>query len=327
MTPEGEVISAGAHERPGSPHAEIHALQEAGPAASGAHMVVTLEPCNHHGRTPPCTEAIIAAGITKVIVGAIDPDSRVVGTGIARLEAAGIEVVSGVEAHAVEMADPGYFHHRRTGRARVVHKTAVTLDGQTAAVDGTSQWITGERARADAHAVRASMDAVLVGVGTVFADDPSLDVRLPGYEGPQPRPVIVAGTRPLPPEARIWRRDPLVIAPAPVPAPGEVVVAPGPGGTVDLRAALIAVAEHGLLDVLVEGGAGISASLWEAGLVDHGIWYLAGKVAGGIGVGVFDRAFSTIGQARTVELLEVRHLDPDLRIDWRVRFPENASAR
>lgn len=313
----GNVIAAGAHERPGMPHAEVNALVAAGQAAQGADLVVTLEPCNHHGRTPPCTEAIIAAGIRRVIVGAIDPDPHVAGTGIERLREAGIEVVSGIEDWAVEQADPGYFHHRRRGRARVVHKAAITLDGQTAAGDGTSQWITGDRARADSHAVRAAMDAVMVGVGTLVADDPRLDVRLPGYAGPQPRPVIVAGTRPLPADARIWERDPLVVAPAAVHVPGELVVAPGPGGAVDLARALVAIGDHGLLDVLVEGGAGISASLWEAGLVDYGIWYVAGKIAGGIGLGVFDRAFSNIGQAREVEIVSVRHLGSDLRIDWR----------
>jgi diaminohydroxyphosphoribosylaminopyrimidine deaminase/5-amino-6-(5-phosphoribosylamino)uracil reductase len=260
---------------------------------------------------------VIAAGVGRVVIGSIDPDPKVAGGGIARLRQAGIEVVAGVESDAVEAADPGYFHHRRTGRARVVHKTAITLDGQTAAGDGSSRWITGERARADVHAVRASMDAVLIGVGTLVADNPRLDVRLPGYEGPQPRPVIVAGTRPLPPEARIWDRDPLVIAPAPVPVPGELVVAPGVSGTVDLGQALIAIAERGLLDVLVEGGAGISASLWRAGLVDHGVWYVAGRIAGGIGLGVFDHTFSNIDQARAVEIVAVQHLGPDLRIEWR----------
>jgi diaminohydroxyphosphoribosylaminopyrimidine deaminase/5-amino-6-(5-phosphoribosylamino)uracil reductase len=326
LDPDGVPIGEGAHERPGSPHAEVHALREAGARARDAEMYVTLEPCNHHGRTPPCTEAIIDAGIRKVVVGMLDPDQRVAGSGVDRLRAAGIDVVVGVESDAVVAADPGYFHHRRTGRARVVHKAAITLDGQMAAADGTSQWITGEPARADAHTVRASMDAVLVGVGTLMADDPRLDVRLPGYEGPQPRPVIIAGTRPLPADARIWERDPLVVAPAAVPVPGELVIAEGDRGAVDLEQALVAIGDRGLLDVLVEGGAGISASLWRAGLVDHGIWYIAGKIAGGVGLGVFDQTFATIAEARPVEILSLRRLEPDLRIDWRAASSDSGAA-
>lgn len=313
----GAVVGRGAHERPGTPHAEVLALAEAGPAAAGATLYVTLEPCAHHGRTPPCTEAILASGVVSVVVAVIDPDERVAGAGIARLRQAGVDVEVGVGADLAEALDPGYFHHRRTGRSRVIHKAALTLDGQIAAVDGTSQWVTSEEARRDAHRLRASVDAVMVGAGTLFVDDPRLDVRLEGYEGPQPRPVIVAGTRPLPPRAAIWDRDPLVVAAAPLSAPGEVVIVPGRGGAVDLASALVATGEAGLLDVLVEGGAGISASLWEGGLVDAGVWYLAGKVAGGIGRGVFDRPFAGIADARVVEMTGVTRIGPDLRVEWR----------
>jgi diaminohydroxyphosphoribosylaminopyrimidine deaminase/5-amino-6-(5-phosphoribosylamino)uracil reductase len=140
--------------------------------------------------------------------------------------------------------------------------------------------------------------------------------------------VIIAGTRPLPADAQIWKRDPLVIAPTFVPVPGELVVAEGNRGSVDLEQALVAIGERGLLDVLVEGGAGISASLWRAGLIDHGIWYVAGKIAGGVGLGVFDQTFSTIGEARPVEIVGLRHLEPDLRIDWRTpSSDEGTSAR
>jgi diaminohydroxyphosphoribosylaminopyrimidine deaminase / 5-amino-6-(5-phosphoribosylamino)uracil reductase len=314
----GRIVGRGAHERPGTPHAEALALAQAGPAAAGATMVVTLEPCNHHGRTPPCTDAIIAAGVARVWVGALDPDRRVSGSGVERLQAAGVVVGLIPDGSAIEALDPGYFHHRRTGRSRVIHKAALTLDGQIAAVDGTSQWITGPEARADAHLLRASVDAVMVGTGTVFADDPRLDVRLPGYDGPQPRPVVIAGSRPLPTRAAVYERDPLVIATVPIQVPGELVVVAGRGGRVDLAAALVATAEAGLLDVLVEGGAGVSASLWEAGLVDAGVWYLAGKIAGGIGRGVFDRPFGSVDEARRIETSAVSPIGEDIRVEWRL---------
>lgn len=314
----GRIIGRGSHERPGTPHAEAHALAQAGSAAAGGTMVVTLEPCNHHGRTPPCTEAIIDAGVSRLWVGVLDPDPRVSGSGVERLRTAGVAVEMAPGGQAIEMLDPGYFHHRRTGRSRVVHKAALTLDGQIAAVDGTSQWITGPDARADAHLLRASVDAVMVGTGTIYADDPRLDVRLPGYDGPQPRPVVIAGSRPLPSHAAVYERDPLVIATAPIQVPGELVLVAGRGGRVDLAAALVATAEAGLLDVLVEGGAGISASLWEAGLVDAGVWYLAGRIAGGIGRGVFDRPFGSIDEARRIEMTGMSPMGPDIRVDWRL---------
>lgn len=321
----GVVVGTGAHEKPGTAHAEVHAILAAGDAAAGGELVVTLEPCSHHGRTPPCVDAIIRAGITRVWVGAIDPDGRVSGQGIERLRAAGVEVETGVAAAAVEAADPGYFHHRRTGRSRVIHKAALTLDGQTAAADGTSRWITGSEARRDAHALRASVDAVMVGAGTLLADDPLLDVRLSDYTGTQPRPVIVAGTRPLPPNARLWGRDPLVVAPAPIPVPGELVVVPAKAGQVDLEAALTATGEAGLLDVMVEGGAGLSASLWEEGLIDYGVWYVASKVAGGVGSGLFDRAFATLVDARVIDFVDVRRVGEDLRVEWRAGSGGDAS--
>ncbi len=314
----GQIVGRGAHERPGTPHAEAHALAQAGFAAAGGTMVVTLEPCNHHGRTPPCTEAIIGAGVQRVWVGALDPDQRVSGSGVECLRAAGVAVELVPDGLAIESLDPGYFHHRRTGRSRVLHKAALTLDGQIAAGDGTSQWITGPDARADAHLLRASVDAVMVGTGTVYADDPRLDVRLPGYDGPQPRPVVIAGSRPLPARAAIYERDPLVIATAPIQVPGELVIVAGRAGRVDLAAALVATAEAGLLDVLVEGGAGVSASLWEAGLVDAGVWYLAGKIAGGIGRGVFDRPFGSVDEARRIEMSALSPIGGDIRVDWRL---------
>jgi diaminohydroxyphosphoribosylaminopyrimidine deaminase/5-amino-6-(5-phosphoribosylamino)uracil reductase len=313
----GREVARAAHVRPGTPHAERLALDAAGEAARGGTLVVTLEPCTHVGRTPPCVDAVISSGVRRVVVGVEDPDERVAGAGLARLGAAGIEVVAGVGAEEVEAADPGYFHHRRTGRPRVTLKSATTIDGQTAAADGSSKWITGEEARLDAHRLRAGSDAVLVGAGTVRADDPLLTVRMPGWTGSDPAAVVVAGTRPLPPGARIWERDPIVLAPGPVSVPsGTLVEVEARDGRVEPGAALSALGDLGFLDVLVEGGAGIAAAFWAAGLVDRGITYLGALVAGGIGRGVFDAGFHTLGDARPVRIMDVRSVGDDLRVEW-----------
>ncbi len=317
LGPDGSEISSGAHERAGGPHAEVIALQAAGERARGATLVVTLEPCDHQGRTPPCTEAILAAGIGHVVVGALDPDARVSGRGIARLKAAGVPVESGVLASEVESADPAYFHHRRTGRPRVTLKTALTLDGQVAATDRTSQWITSEAARLDAHLIRAEADAIIVGSGTLIADDPALTVRTPGYEGPQPQPVVVAGERALPGAARILARDPIVYVPRHQGVAGDEVVLPDRSGTrVDLVAMVDDLGRRGHLELMVEGGAGLAGALWDADLIDRGVFYLGSKLAGGVGSGVFDRLFRTLEDARPVQIVSAAPVGPDLRIEW-----------
>jgi diaminohydroxyphosphoribosylaminopyrimidine deaminase/5-amino-6-(5-phosphoribosylamino)uracil reductase len=279
---------------------------------------VTLEPCDHTGRTPPCTTAILAAGVARVLVGAVDPDPRVSGRGLARLQAGGLEVRFGVAAVEAEALDPGYFHHRRTGRPRVTLKAALTLDGQVAGADGTSQWITSPEARADAHQLRASADAVMIGGGTLVSDDPRLTVRLPGYDGPQPRAVVVAGRRPLPPQARLWERDPIVLAPQPLEVPGEVVVASGPEG-VDLAAGLRALGERGVLDLLVEGGPALAGALLRAGLVDRGVFYLAARLGGGLGLPVLGGRFPTLAAAREIEIVSAGRVGPDLRVEFIVK--------
>jgi diaminohydroxyphosphoribosylaminopyrimidine deaminase/5-amino-6-(5-phosphoribosylamino)uracil reductase len=311
----GTVVGRGFHQGPGSAHAEIVALSEAGEAAAGGTLVVTMEPCVHEGRTPPCTETVLDAGLRAVIVGTIDPDSRVAGRGIARLREAGLEVVVGVAADEVEALDPGYYHHRRTGKPRVTLKAALTLDGQAAASDGSSRWITSEEARLNAHQLRAAADAVAVGAGTVIADDPALTVRLPEYLGPQPLPVVFAGRRPLPPAAQLWERNPLVFCPHEAAYPGDVVVMPGPDG-VDLAAAVDELGRRQILDLLVEGGPTIAGSFVRGGLVDRGVFYLAGGLAGGVGRPALEGAFSSLGAVRGVEILSVDRAGPDVRVEF-----------
>lgn len=314
---DGTVLAAHAHAGPGEIHAERGLLDAFGPVDSGSSLVVTLEPCVHTGKTPPCVDAIVAAGVARVIVGAIDPDSRVAGRGVAALRAAGIEVVTGVAADEVEQSDPAYFHHRRSGMPLLTLKSAATLDGQIAAADGTSQWITGEAARQDAHRLRSEHDAVVVGAGTVRSDNPLLDVRLAGYSGPQPVPVIVAGSRPIPAHLRIWARDPVVLVSQESVLTGVDLVRCGSGGVVDLEEGLAALADRGLLSILVEGGPRLAASLWSLGLVDRGVQYVGANLAGGTGRGVFDRLWGTLHDMTAISITGVTRLEGDLRIDWR----------
>ena len=315
LSADGAVAGERAHRSPGTSHAEAAALEDAGDRARGGTVVVTLEPCNHHGRTPPCTEAIVDAGIATVVVAALDPDPRVSGTGIERLRRAGVEVITGVEAESVIAADPGYFHHRRTGRPRVTLKLAATLDGQVAAADGTSQWITGDEARRDVHQRRANADAVAVGAGTLLADDPLLTARIDGHAGPQPRPVVVAGARPLPADRALFDRSPIVYAPRAidVPAAADLVEMPGVGG-VDLVGVVKDLGARGILDLYVEGGPSLAASFARGGLVDEYVFYLAGKIGAGFGKPMFDSVFGTLADARSVTIIDIALLGADLRI-------------
>jgi diaminohydroxyphosphoribosylaminopyrimidine deaminase/5-amino-6-(5-phosphoribosylamino)uracil reductase len=245
----------GATRPPGGAHAEIVALEAAGARAAGATLVTTLEPCSHHGRTPPCTDAIVAAGVARVVVAVEDPDVHVQGSGIAALRAAGIQVDVGRRAAEVRAQLAPYLKHRRTGRPWVVLKLAATLDGRTAAADGSSRWITGPEALADAHRLRAESDAVVVGAGTVRADDPSLTVRhLPG-------------------------RDPLRVVLGH--APPDAAVHPALELHGDLGRVLDELGRRHVLQALVEGGATVAGAFHRAGLVDRYVIYLAPALAGG----------------------------------------------
>ena len=246
---------AGATRPPGGDHAEVVALAAAGERAAGATMVVTLEPCAHHGRTPPCVDAIIAAGVSRVVVGIEDPDPLVRGKGIARLREAGIDVEVGVLASDVRAQLAPYLKQRTTGRPWVVLKLAATLDGRTAAPDGSSRWITGPEARADAHRLRAESDAVIVGAGTVRADDPALTVR--DAPGGDPLRVVLGS---IPEDARV--RPALELSG-------------------DLGEMLDELGRRGVVQAMVEGGAGVAGDFHRAGLVDRYVLYLAPALFGG----------------------------------------------
>jgi diaminohydroxyphosphoribosylaminopyrimidine deaminase/5-amino-6-(5-phosphoribosylamino)uracil reductase len=287
----GGRVFRGATAPPGGPHAEVVALRQAGTAARGATVYVTLEPCSHHGRTPPCTEALIDAGVARVVVGVQDPDPHVDGRGVARLRQAGVEVVVGVAAGAVEEMLAPYLKHRRTGLPWVVLKLAMTLDGRIAAPDGTSRWLTGPEARADAHRLRAESDAVLVGAGTVRADDPALTVR--HGAGPDPLRVVLGVA---PPDAKV--RPALEVS----------------GALVDVLSEL---GGKGVVQLLVEGGATVAHRFHQEGLVDRYVFYLAPALFGGDDG---RPAFAGPGAPTAASLwrgrvLDVRRLGPDLRVE------------
>jgi len=318
VDPSGTVVGEGAHTGAGQAHAEVVAIEQAGERARGATLYATLEPCSHHGLTPPCVTAIVSAGVARVVVGAIDPDERVSGSGVSWLRDAGVEVVTGVLGEESEAVDRAYFHQRRTGLPLVTLKTAMTLDGSIAALDGTSQWITSEEARADAHLLRSSMDAIVIGAGTLRVDDPLLTVRLAEPVEHQPLPVIIAGRGELPGDRRIWARSPIVIASGPIDVPsGELVVVPADSnGWAEPEEAARALADRGLYDVLVEGGSGLAGSWWRSGVVARGVVYVAGRMGGGRGLSPLGGDFPTMAQSVAVRIGDIRMVGPDIRIEF-----------
>jgi diaminohydroxyphosphoribosylaminopyrimidine deaminase/5-amino-6-(5-phosphoribosylamino)uracil reductase len=287
---DGRVFE-GATSPPGGPHAEAAALAAAGDAARGATAWVTLEPCAHEGRTPPCADALVAAGVSRVVVGIEDPDAQVRGAGIARLRDAGLDVEVGTRAAEVAEQLAPYVKHRTTGRPWVVLKLAASLDGRTAAPDGSSRWITGEAARSDAHRLRAESDAVLVGAATVRIDDPSLTVR--HVDGPDPLRVVL-GT--APPGAKV---HPCL----------------GLGGPLD--AVLDELGGKGIVQVLVEGGASVAGDFHRAGLVDRYVVYLAPVLFGGDDArGVFAGPGAvSVDDVWRGRIVSVTPLGDDLRIE------------
>jgi len=284
----------GATAAPGGPHAEVAALAAAGDAARGSTLYVTLEPCAHQGRTPPCTAAIIEAGVARVVIGVEDPDPLVAGRGVAALREAGIDVTVGVAADEVAEQLAPYLKHRTTGQPWVVLKLAASLDARTAAPDGTSRWITGEAARRDAHLLRASSDAVLVGAGTVRTDDPELTVRLnDGLEHAQPLRVVLGR------------------------APADARVQPALELSGELDDVLAELGRRGVIQLLVEGGATVARQFHAAGLVDRYVLYLAPVFFGGDdGRPLFaGPGAGTIGDVWRGRLVSVERLGEDLRVE------------
>ena len=322
----GQVIGRGHTQQAGGPHAEVMALRDAaarGHATQGATAYVTLEPCSHHGRTPPCCDALLAAGIARVVSAVTDPNPLVAGQGLARLRAQGVQVESGLLGDATRELNIGFFSRMVRGRPWVRLKAATSLDGHTALDNGVSQWITGEAARTDGHAWRKRAGAVLTGVGTVLDDNPRLDVRLVDT-AKQPLRVVIDSRLDMPPTARILDApgQVLVYAAAPEAARidtlaatgAEVILRPGPAGKVDLPAVLADLAQRGINELHVEAGHKLNGSFVREGLVDEYLLYLAPKLLGtGRGLAAFG-PLQRLEDAAALRFHAVDRVGDDLRV-------------
>lgn len=330
LTPGDEVLSEGWHEGPGTPHAEVMALTGAGASARGSTVVVTLEPCDRWGRTPPCTAALIDAGVRRVVVAATDPNLDGGGSGLDALRVAGLEVEVGICEQEARRLNVAYETHLRTGRPFVIVKSAATLDGKTAAVDGTSRWITSEPARRDAHRLRAWADAVIVGSRTAIADDPALTVRHAHLtEARQPLRVLVDATGTAPASGRIFDGEAPTLVATTDRAPefrieeweaagAEVAVMErDPAGEVSLAASLAYLGKRDVQGVLVEGGATLIWSFVRDGLVDRFVVYVAPKILGGAAApGIaMGAGFSPVGEALPLSFERVERVGHDLRVE------------
>lgn len=322
------VVGRGAHLRTGEPHAEVHALREAGALARGADVYVTLEPCSHHGRTPPCADALIAAGVKRVFAAMQDPNVRVAGTGLANLRKHGIEVASGLLEAEARALNPGFISRMTRGLPFVRSKIAASLDGRTALANGVSQWITGEAARADVQHWRARSCAILTGVGTVLSDNPQMNVRrqdlLDIKSGRQPLRVVVDSRLGISPDARILEGGNMLVAYA-VDVAGKaralesagasLVCLPDNSGRVDLRKLMQHLAGLEINEVLVEAGQGLNGALQEADLIDEYLFYYAPLLMGSEARGMFALpSMEEMSQRIELEILSMDRLGEDIRL-------------
>ena len=332
-----EILGRGYHHRAGEPHAEVLALRQAGERARDAELFVTLEPCDHQGRTPPCTRAIIASGIRRVVVGTQDPNPQVSGRGLRRLRDAGIEVVSGVaEGRCIRVIE-GFARRITEGRCHVTSKIAMSIDGRIATKTGHSSWISGPKFLAEAHRLRDQCDAVLVGAGTVRTDDPRLTCRRRG--GRDPMRVVLSGSLDLPADARLFRRSDdgvprVVVATTDEVAQSRVAAVeglgaevwrlPGRNGKVDLDALTRKLGEEDVLRLLVEGGASVHGAFWDARLVDRLIVAVAPRVIGGQDAkpAIGGLGAENMQDARDLDEVEVRRFGRDVVIQGVPRWDD-----
>jgi diaminohydroxyphosphoribosylaminopyrimidine deaminase/5-amino-6-(5-phosphoribosylamino)uracil reductase len=322
------VVGEGWHRRAGEPHAEVHALGMAGEAARGATAYVSLEPCNHHGRTPPCSDALIAAGVGRVVAAMEDPNPQVAGQGLARLRAAGVRADCGLLANEARELNIGFVSRMTRGRPWLRLKAAASLDGKTALLNGQSQWITRADARRDAHAWRARSCAVLTGIGTVKDDDPRLTVRDVPCER-QPLRVIVDSRLETPPTAKILGGGGVLVAAAVDDekranllraAGAEVLVLPNAAGKVELPALLAELARRGINELHAEAGYKLNGSLLREGLVDELLLYLAPCLIGHDAAGLFNLpALAALSGRRLLTISDLRRVGDDIRLLARFR--------
>lgn len=324
---DGEVVGEGWHERAGEPHAEVHALRAAGARARGATAYVSLEPCCHHGRTPPCADALIEAGAARVVAAMQDPNPAVAGEGLRRLAEAGLATGSGLLSEQAAALNPGFIKRMLAGRPFLRAKLAASLDGRTAMENGESRWITGAEARADVHRLRARSSAILTGVDTVLSDDPALTARAPGVER-QPLRVVLDSRLRLPPTARLLAEPgatlvltcsgPADKAAALRAAGAEVVRVPEQNGRADLRAVIDELGRRGLNEVMVEAGPTLNGALLQAGLIDELVVYLAPVLMGTGARGLFELpGLERMDQRVAIDIVDTRAIGADWRITAR----------
>lgn len=322
----GTIVGEGWHRQAGTPHAEIHALRGAVTRARGADVYVTLEPCCHFGKTPPCADALVAAGVKRVVIGMVDPNPKVSGQGIAQLQFAGIEVVTGILEEECRSINRPFIKHITTGLPYVTLKSAMTLDGKTATTSGDSRWVTGEKARQQVHALRSISDAVMVGVGTVFADDPLLTSRIKG--GRDPRRVIVDSTLRMPLQAKVFHAGSsagTIVATCSADTSrigaveslgAEVLRCRNLNGRVDLHDLMTLLGGMGVQSILLEGGAQLAGALLHARLIDRCIFFYAPRLLGGDGTGLFaGAAVERMADAIPMENISVKRCGDDIMIE------------
>lgn len=324
----GQIVGRGWHERAGEPHAEVHALREAGEQARGATAYVTLEPCSHFGRTPPCADGLIAAGVGRVVAAMADPNPLVAGQGLEKLRQAGIQAEVGLMGAEAEALNIGFVSRMTRGRPWVRLKAAASLDGKTALNNGASQWITGPEARQDGHRWRARACAILTGIGTVLEDDPLMNVRQ--VETPrQPQRIIVDSRLEIPLTARILAGGKVLIAcaqenpnkQAALAALGvELLLLPNPQGKVDLLALMRHLGQRGINELHVEAGYKLNGSLLAAGLVDEVLLYLAPCLLGHEAAGIFNLpTLEALAEKPSLKITDLRQVGQDIRILGRVQ--------
>ncbi len=322
-----KIVGEGWHQKAGEAHAEIHALQHAGPAAKGATCYVTLEPCSHFGRTPPCALSLIEAGIKCVYIGVQDPNPQVSGKGIQLLKEAGIEVQVGLLQEEAQALNPGFFMRMTQGRPYVTSKIAMSLDGRTALSSGESKWITCPASREDVHRLRARSSAILTGTGTVLADDPALTVRLGTQHYPAGMTIrqpwrIVMGNRPIPDASQLAtqpeRLIQIVSQSHTLKVNHQIIQVDDDNGKVDLHAMMRALAKLEINELLVEAGSQLNGALMQAGLVDQWIFYMAPKIMGDAAKGLFHfPALQHMEDTLDLSIQDIRRIDKDWRITAR----------
>ena len=323
---DGRIVGEGWHKKAGTPHAEVHALNQAGPLARGADLYVTLEPCSHFGKTPPCADAVIAAGIARVFIGMIDPNPKVSGSGVSRLQAAGIQVQTGILAAECRCINLPFVKQITSGLPHVTMKSAMTLDGCTATLGGDSKWISSEASRRYVHRLRSRMDAVMTGSGTLLADDPQLTVRM--AKGKSPLRIVIDSGLQTPVDSALMAeaaRVPVLIATscadgskaeALTAAGAEIICCPGADGKVDLAELLKILGRRGIQSILLEAGERLCGEMQRQGLIDSYLVFIAPKLLGGIGKGLFAGAGTAVMQAAArLEIQRVARIGGDILVE------------